>query len=1224
MPEFMQTPRSAAGRSLAARIDAVADDFEEEWQKKGPPSIADFLGATTGEQRRALLEELVQVDLEYRWQAGDRRALEDYAREFPELAGPDGAFSPVLALRIRQVEEWRTAEATRGMIAQFAASMRSAGTVILRCPQCRNPVDEEAVEGRDVTCPACGNSFRMEAVPGDVVIRTDLPRRLGNFQLVEILGRGAFGTVYKARDEELGRWVAIKLPRSGSFTSEEEHARFLLEARSAAELAHPNIVPVHAIAHDGEIPYIVSEYIEGQTLADLLGQGRLSFRETAELVARIAGALDYAHSRKIVHRDINPRNVLIDGGGLPHLTDFGLARREEGGILVTLDGQVLGTPAYMAPEQAAGHSYAVDGRSDIYSLGVILYQLLTGELPFGGTVRMLLHQVVHEDPRPPRRFNDRVPYDLETICLKAMAKSPSGRYATAGEVAADLRRYLDGEPILARRAGAWERARKWVRRRPAQAAALLATSVAAASLVLALWYWVRLRATREVAAVEIQAARELAATQQYYSLVTGVREARARPRPGWTWTGLAALQRAALLPTPARNTVELRSEAAACLAAFDLREAAVLAKDLVPYCLAFSPDGKRLAIGPLRGLPSCSVPVYDLDSRQLEREFSFPASSDNADMTGVRCLTFSPDGRWLVAGSRDGQMHAWNVEPNSGAAPATGGQWPSPRFSWRAHADQVLGLAFSPDGRLLISCSDDKTIKRWNPWAQWKQVSCLLADRPLCDLASCAEGRLLVCGSRQGVAFVDGASFEALPSKHILSHSSTQHSACNDRVAFSPDGRTLALSDQWSIILFDTRIGKVFRELRDPDLRQAHEDNLAHLAFSADGSLLVSGGHDRKIKVWEVASGRLLVAIAALGVGNIYPVFSPDGRFLATTGNRQTVLYEISRMREQAIVAQHPYPVRAIDYSPDGKTLACLSEETALEGNCRAEVTLWDVASGRVTVREDISGYARDSRSPSSLTFHPGGASLAYSYRESVNKTFRFLDLKTGENRSPGEEWKGVSLSFARDGRTLWSAGNKGNQVASWKVPELSLATVWSNAHSTFGDGRTSVYCVSAGRKWVIAGSWDGSAKLFRQRDGALVTEWPCPGGPVFCVALNNDESWFAAGAQDGAVYVARVPGGGLVAELKAHRDSVDAVSFRSDGGLLATGSRDGTVCIWQRTGDSLEEALTLPAPAGPVVAVSFNPDGSQLAVLVKNELAVRTWNLARLRKRLAEISLNW
>ena len=473
MAELIQTTRSTAPRSLPAWIDAVADAFEDEWQKRASPAIAAFLGTTIGVERRALLEELVQIDLEYRWQAGDRHPWTITRGEFPELPGPDGVLSPALVHRIRQVEEWYGAETTSGMIAPTAVPRRAGGMFSLRCPQCRNLIGEETVTGRDVTCPACGNSFRLEAVPGDLVVRTDLPRRLGNFQLVEILGRGAFGTVYKARDDELGRWVAIKLPRSGSFGSEEEHARFLREARSAAELAHPNIVPVHAIAHEGEIPYIVSEYIEGQTLADLLGQRRLGFRQTAELVARIAGALDYAHSRKIVHRDINPRNVLIDGAGLPHLTDFGLAQRRKEASLSPLTARCSGRRLTCAPEQAAGHSSAVDGRSDIYSLGVILYQLLTGELPFGGTVRMLLHQVVHEDPRPPRRFNDRVPYELETICLKAMAKAPSGRYATAAEVAADSAKVSGRGTHPGQATGLWERARKWVRRRPAQAAALL-------------------------------------------------------------------------------------------------------------------------------------------------------------------------------------------------------------------------------------------------------------------------------------------------------------------------------------------------------------------------------------------------------------------------------------------------------------------------------------------------------------------------------------------------------------------------------------------------------------------------------------------------------------------------------------------------------------------------------------------------------------------------------
>ncbi len=1183
MGELAHPPHDADPGLWLAWSDEVADAFEAEWQTTAFPSIATYLGTTHGDRRRALLEELVQIDLEYREQAGKSRTLEDYAREFPELLGSMG-ISPRLVLRARQVKEW-------------------AGT--------------------DMTPhPARRDELPPSAQPESSALTTDLPRRVGHFQLVEVLGRGGFGTVYKARDEQLGRWVAIKMSRAGSFASSEEQRRFLHEARSAAELNHPGIVPVHSIAHEADVPYIVSEYIDGTTLADALDRRRLEFRETAELVAQIADALDYAHRRKIVHRDVNPRNVLLDADGRPHLTDFGLAQHQDASVVMTLDGELLGTPAYMAPEQAAGHARAVDGRSDVYSLGVIFYQMLTGELPFRGTAPMLLLQVVTEEPPAPRRLNDRVPQELETICLKAMAKLPSGRYATAGEFAADLRRYLAGEPILARRASRWERARKWVRRRPMQAAASLASLVAAGCLVLALWYAISLRTTRKIAAVEVQAARDVAAAQEYYALVNQVRESRARPRPGWTWTGLARLRCAAGLSTSARNPVELRSEAAACLAAFDLREAAVLGSRVVPFCLAFSPDGKRLAIGPLRGGSSTTVPVYDMDSRELEFELPLPPPSLNVQRTGVRSLAFSPDSRWLVAGTRSGAIHAWDLNRTSQPQPAEEGNRQAPAASWNAHTDDVLGLAFSPDGTWLVSSSADRTIRRWKPSEAWREVSSLRADHRVDELAYRSDGRLVAVGSPNGLSFVDAATFDFLPEKDKIA--ATHH---NHQVRFSPDGRVLALSDQWGIVLFDTHVHKVVRELRDPELPHAHEDDIAHLDFSPDGSLLVSGAHDRKIKVWEVASGRILVAITMLGVGNVFPVFSPDGRFLAVTGNRQTILYEITGKREQVIMAEQPYPVRAIDFAPDGKTLACLAEEIDFVRRRPGggEVSLWDLAQRRVSHREDVSLLTpRDPRSPVSVAYHPDGTRLAFSYGHSDQKSFRLWDSRSGERRAPGTDWKAVSLCFSRDGRTLWTAGNKGNQVASWRVPELTLASAWSNAGSTLGDGRTSVYCVSAGSQWVIAGSWDGSVKLFREEDGGLVSVWPCPGGPVLCVALSHDEGWFAAGSQNGSAYVVRVPGGELGAELKGHRDSVNAVSFHGAGNLLATGSRDGTVRLWQRTGESFGEVLSLPSPTGPVSALTFSPDGNQLAILVKNELAVRLWNLMGLRQRLEEMGLSW
>jgi serine/threonine-protein kinase len=352
--------------------------------------------------------------------------------------------------------------------------------------------EPSAAPARDVTYEFASGSTPADGgtaayVPGQSAgLRDTEPERgpalisVPGYEIESILGRGGMGVVYKARHLALKRTVALKMVLAGGHAGPSELARFRIEAEAVARLSHPNIVQIHEVGEADGHPYCALEFVEGGNLAGKIGGKPLPARQAAKLVEALARAMQLTHSRNVVHRDLKPANILLTADGTPKITDFGLARHMDSDSGETQAGAVVGTPAYMAPEQALGRAHEAGPPADVYALGAILYACLIGRPPFQGkTMVEMLDQVRTQEPVPPSRFHAAVPLDLETICLKCLRKEPEKRYASAAELADDLVRYQQGEPILARPVGRLERAVKWVKRNPV-------VTAAAAAVVLAL------------------------------------------------------------------------------------------------------------------------------------------------------------------------------------------------------------------------------------------------------------------------------------------------------------------------------------------------------------------------------------------------------------------------------------------------------------------------------------------------------------------------------------------------------------------------------------------------------------------------------------------------------------------------------------------------------------------------------------------------------------------
>lgn len=1006
---------------------------------------------------------------------------------------------------------------------------------------------------------SAGASPAATSSPGGTQ-QVDIPRRIGRFQVLRELGRGGYGVVLLAVDPNLDRRVAIKIPRPEVLVSPTLRDRFLREAEAAGRLDHPNLVPVFEVGEDGPLWYIASAYMPDGTLTEwaaTLPEG-LEPRGAALLVAHLADAVQHAHSAGILHRDIKPGNVLMQSVGeasgspsmsmhavlgyVPRLTDFGLAKLLDSDCEQTASGALLGTPSYMAPEQATGKLAEVGTATDVYGLGAILYELLTGRPPFrAGNSIETLRQVVQDEVAPPRRLRRQVDRDLQAICLKCLEKRRADRYQTARELAVDLRHYLAGEPTDARTPTSSERLVKWCRRKPALAG-LVTLSLAATVLLIGGLAWSNLRIAREA---KIAEGHRRQAQDLYYSAAVRLAQQAFNDGDYGGATSLLAQQ------IPADGDVDRREFAWRSLWSALHRQQAQLPKHPAEvYGVSFSPDGTRLAT-------ACA------DGRA--RLWAHPKGTLLATLKGhtgeVNIATFSPDGSLLATGGDDGRLILRGADDLKvrHVFPHT----------WTVDEQGITAAVFSPTGDRLYTAYESR-VAMWDV----ETGECLLtADhgRQIEDVALSADGQMLalIGGS---VDFLTADWLEPL------------HSIEADGDALYSSGGFLPLD---RMILGD-RLGRlaVFNILtgdRLDRIRTDFDSAVLSIAISPDETRLVASSRGRSIAVFEVDSWTHITSFAGHSdrVWNV--AFSPDSKAVASAGGDGQVMVwssptshdyvDVSGYEERAI---WKHAVDEIAYSRD-EQLAGVASGGA--------ITIFDRTAG-----QQLRLPCASSRHGSGLAFSPDGRSLLVRRLQSLIEVW---SVATGELmrslKFPGSLTR-MALSPRGDRLVLGVESDDGSDrlvLLEWPSARQLRVLDFGNDAAAAVHFAPSSDLLLIGRPAVL------SAYDARTLDS--VYQVKCPAGQsVVDIAFFADGSRMATAESEGGVAIRDLRTGQVLDRLAGLSGSISGVAVTPDGRNLASIGSNEVVRIWDLVTDQclMEFERMPPMSRG---GLTFNPSGDEL-----------------------------
>ena len=1063
--------------------------------------------------------------------------------------------------------------------------------------------------------------------------------QFGDYKILNEIARGGMGVVYRARQLSLNRIVAIKMIKTGQLASDDELHRFQSEAEAAAQLDHPNIVPVFEVGEQNGRHFFSMGFVDGESLNDRLSQGPLPPREAATLLRSLAEAVRFAHEKGIVHRDLKPANVLIDRQGQPKITDFGLAKRAETDSAITATGQIVGTPSFMPPEQASGAIEDIGPAADIYSLGAMLYCLLTGRPPFqAANVMETLKQVLEREPVSPRMLNTAVDRDLETICLKCMRKEASQRYSSASALADDLGRYLDGQPILARPIGRVAKLWRVCKRYPLASTliVLLIASAVVTGIVFTRMRAADARLTKErlEGQIELAQQRQQFAERQreiseqarrdenYTGLMKNVGLRRLAGKPGWTRENARDIELARNVKTRLRSRKELRDEAIAAHTAFDMELHPEIKTSVRPFCVAFSPSSKQIAIGQfkagLQGLIPIGVYIRDIETGKTQR-FMVPATislrrKGSFAQDGVRAIAWTRDGNRLFVGMRSGRIA--RIDWRAGKKKP---------LIWQAHDDTVTRLVALPDGNRVISLADDYQIRSWDTSQLVRPKNAGFFNRSKSPkliasfkrgnnrdfgLVLSHDGRLLAVGdSKAGVLIADSL-------KQIVSMDLT-------RPNFSRDGRWIfQYQGGGEIRIVDSETGRVLDRV---PLDRHTDDGIRQMVVHPSETIVCvlripEGGRALQyFEILDLATGERLYKIPADSMAD--PVFSPDGRLFATPtvgGIRIHRIRGFAKDSLKAIGAWHPVAVKAMATSPTGNRIATLAEPVRNQKGKRIGHRMRTWQQGDRAEQQKSWTYPEyPIGEQAQIVFDHTGKRLFVSRLWERSAIFGF-DANRGEplKRFSRLVLEPRWLSVAKNG-TLWVSHRTESlhAVQAYDRNRKKL-TRFHDAWAFTRGGNQTINCVAAGDRWIVAGSGNGILLIApTNRSGAAARLDP-GSGYINCVAqFDSAKPWFAAGTIRGTILVREFKEGAKFQRLTGHARPINSIVISSDGNWIASGSRAGTIRLWKRERSGWQEYLKI-GMTGSVKTLAFTHDDSSLAVLIEGERVVRMLHLARAKSR--------